>query len=118
MSLLVACTLAARLLVPAGFMPVAQGGRMTLALCPGMATAATAMAGMHHGPSPSEGHGRADAPCAYAGLGLSALGTADPVLLLVGLLFAFVLAIRAVVQRPPRASPRLRPPLRGPPAIA
>jgi hypothetical protein len=114
-ALLLAATLTLRVLVPAGFMPVAANGGVALALCPGTATAASAaaMPGMAHH---DDGGGEAaPSPCAYADLALPVLGAADPVLAGAALAFAFVLGLLRIVPLPARAPARLRPPLRGPP---
>lgn len=61
---LLACALLARLLVPAGWMPVAHDGAIPrLVLCDG-ATGQAAMAG-HHG-TPGHHEGPIDHPCAFA----------------------------------------------------
>lgn len=132
--LLLACTLFARLAVPSGFMPVLEGGRVTLQHCPGVGMAethATAMPGMampgmvmadmvmadmdHGAPDHPDTPGKVEPPCAFAGLGMPALAGTDPALLIAAILFAFVLAVRAIAQLPPPAPGRLRPPLRAPP---
>ncbi|WP_419808612.1 hypothetical protein [Sphingomonas sp.] len=119
-AVLMACTLAARLLVPVGFMPVTDHGRVTLQICPGTmpTVAAHAMAGMHHDQPAGGEHGKAEMPCAYSGLGLTALGSVAPVLLAAAVLFAFLLAARAVALVLPAPPGRLRPPLRAPPLTA
>jgi hypothetical protein len=113
--------LALRLLVPAGYMPVLDAGRATLAICSGQGPVTVptpahhAMAGMaHHG---GVGHDEAVVPkgCAFADLSLQVLGGADPVLLAVALAFILAIAIQIRTPAPPRAAPHLRPPLRGPP---
>lgn len=118
-ALLVACSLAVRLIVPAGFMPVMDGGRVTLQICSGMISTGTmaAMPGMRHGKSDLPAQSKVETPCAFAGIGLAALGAADPVLLLAAVLFAFLLASRVVPQVLPAPPGRLRPPLRAPPLI-
>lgn len=62
------------------------------------------------------GHGsRAEQPCAFAGLSLPGLGTADPVLL-AGLIFFILLAAFQPQPNPaPRRIFRIKPPLRAPP---
>lgn len=119
-SLLVACSLAVRLIVPAGFMPALDGGRITLQICSGMASTETmaTMPTMHHGKSDLPAKSRIETPCAFAGMGVAALGTVDPVLLLAAVLFAFLIASRAVSQVLPAPPGRLRPPLRAPPLIS
>lgn len=122
-ALLLACTLAVRLIVPAGFMPAMDGGGLSLRICSGMASgsemaAMPAMPHGGHGEHDGEGGGKAQTPCAFAGIGMAALGGADPVLLLAALLFAFLLASRAAPWPLPKPPSRLRPPLRAPPAAA
>lgn len=108
-----------KLIVPTGYMLTVEHGRATIMVCPGTVPAKPVMqhgnmAG-HHAPADK---GKAEMPCAFAGLSAAALGAIDPILLVA--LIAFVLATAwLVVARPlPARSPYLRPPLRGPPAIA
>jgi hypothetical protein len=76
---LLACALALRFLVPAGWMPVSDARGFHLTLCSGvgpMDMPAMAMqqpmAGMdHHGPSPSRDQATQDHLCPFAGLGLA-----------------------------------------------
>ncbi len=128
-ALLLAMALVLRLVVPAGYMPmVAQDGVM-LAICDGNApvtvvgpAAAPTMAGMHHhsgtpadaAPMPS----KPDSPCAFADLSTPAVASVDPVLLIAAIAFAVALAIRRVMPLRMRERGHLRPPLRGPPALA
>lgn len=128
-ALLLACALASRVAVPAGFMPVAGAGGTTLQPCPGTMPAPIAMADMHHTGAHQGGvhqggahHGdrddapaKAEQPCAFAGLALPALGSADPVLLAAALAFAFLLAVTGACLVPGGPTARLRPPLRAPP---
>jgi hypothetical protein len=115
---LLACVLAARLLVPAGFMPVVAQGVVTLQPCPGVLPAGPMpgrqdMAGMaHHGEEP-----RVEMPCSFAGMGAAALGSAPPLLLAAAIAFVF-LGVRRLAAQVLRAPPRLRPPLRAPPLSA
>jgi hypothetical protein len=121
--LLCAATLLLKLLVPTGYMIVGEHGRIAITLCPGTMPAAAPMVmtmpGMHdampdHGKA--QDHGKAEMPCAFAGLSAAVLAAVDPVLL--ATLIAFVLAIgrAAIVPGAPARPARLRPPLRGPPA--
>ncbi|MDP1026478.1 hypothetical protein Q5H91_04575 [Sphingomonas sp. KR1UV-12] len=119
-ALLLLATLAARLMVPTGYMVAQQDGHAAIVLCPGAADAApVAMTGMHHGMAsdhaPSPTHDKPEPPCAFAGLSLHALGSADPLLLAV--LIAFVLALGTRSRPTPLSAPRLywRPPSHGPP---
>ena len=114
--LLLACTLAVRMLVPTGFMPVVADGTITVAVCPGaqpVATGTHSMVGMHHDDSGK--HGKADMPCVYAGLGQAAVGSVPPALVAAALAFAFLLASQAATRQRWAMPARLRPPLRAPP---
>ncbi|MGN6123620.1 MAG: hypothetical protein ACTHOJ_11770 [Sphingomonas oligoaromativorans] len=119
---LLACALALRLLIPAGWMPVADAQGLHLVLCSGSGPmempSAHAMAGMkgmdhhgHHDPS------MPDHPCAFAGLGLA---LAEPLLPQLALP-ARVAAVRVdhagetvAIGRGLAAPP---PPATGPPAL-
>lgn len=117
--LLCAATLLLKLIVPTGYMLAADHGRVAIVLCPGTVPAEPVM---HHGDmaghhAPAE-KGKAEMPCAFAGLSAAALGAIDPILLVA--LIAFVLATTWLVaaRTLPARSAYLRPPLRGPPTIA
>ena len=119
--LVCAAALLLKLLVPAGYMIGSEHNQITITLCSGVAPQAmtTAMPGMHgamsdHG-TPKD-HGKAEMPCAFAGLSTASLGAINPILLVT--LIAFVMAVGlspAVLPAITRRS-NLRPPLRGPPA--
>jgi hypothetical protein len=117
------CTLALllKLLVPTGYMLAADQGRLSLIVCSGVAPAPAAgeMSAMHGDMADHDrrsGHGKAEMPCAFAGMTGAALAATDPILL--AALIAFVVAGGVLWRAPatPRAVSRLRPPLRGPPA--
>lgn len=115
-ALLIACALALRVLVPAGFMPTVADGTLTVAICSGSGpmTMALAIPGLKHEAPDMQ----AQSPCAFADLALPWLGSADPIQLAAAL--AFILAI-AIVATPPfrlRRERHTRPPLRGPPLTA
>lgn len=121
--------LAARLLVPGGFMTVATAEGVRLVPCSGWMSAsapdhAMPMVGAHHArggdaarPDQPD-HGKAELPCTFAGLGHAALGGADPVVLALALAFAMLLAARTPATALPRPAPRSWPPAHGPPARA
>ena len=118
-ALLCAATLLLKLIVPAGYMLATGHDRVAIVLCPGTTPAEPAMqhgdmAG-HHAPADK---GKAEMPCAFAGLSVAALGAIDPILLVA--LIAFVLATTWLVaaRTLPVRPAYLRPPLRGPPATA
>lgn len=117
-----AATLLLKLLVPTGYMIGADSGRITVSICSGTAprTMMLEVPGLSgdtadHG-APSTGDGKADMPCAFAGLSAAAVHPIDPIQL--AALIAFVMAIGLAVTRFPAPARRayLRPPLRGPPA--
>lgn len=130
-ALLIVVALAMKALVPAGFMPMLFEGRVVIALCSGSGPATTMVdaAGMHHGATMAShhgGHGKSHSPqhdnkpqpCAFSGLTAPTLAGTDPVVLAIAIAFVLTLGLRMVVALPARRSVRLRPPLRGPPAIA
>jgi hypothetical protein len=113
MALLFGVALMLRVLVPAGFMPSLDNGRMVVAICNGVghATAVIDVPGLEH-----KRDGQVQSPCAFADLAMPSLSGADPIQLAV--LVEFVLALGTVVAiaLPPTAALRLWPPLRGPPS--
>jgi hypothetical protein len=109
-ALLFAAALLLRLLVPAGFMPTSQGGRLAVTLCSG-APAPHAMRGMaHHEPAPTP-----DGRCAFADLAMPVPGEAVAPALALPAPIVAALGERDERAPPPRAPPRLHPPARGPP---
>jgi hypothetical protein len=124
-----------RILVPAGFMPLVENGRLTLVVCSGYGPVtpapaahgeARAMPGMAHHAEPQHHQIRhhetpehqAQSPCAFADLALPAIGGADPIQLAAALLFIVAAALFVHGTLPPRAARHVRPPLRGPPLPA
>lgn len=117
--------LAVRLLVPSGFMPVVTAGGVTIVPCSGMGpsigTGPTMIASPHHmgedrhHPASQDTSGKSESPCAFAGLGMPAMGGADPVQIAAALTFVLALAFIAAVASTSRLPTHLRPPLRGPP---
>lgn len=74
--LLFACAMLVRVLIPTGWMPIADAQGFHIVLCSGagpMTPAANvsldhAMAGMHHDPSPEHHSQGPEHPCAFAGV--------------------------------------------------
>ena len=106
-----------KMLVPTGYMVMPINGGMTIAPCPGVAPQPmAAMPGMaHHDPAPAGGHGKAEQPCAFAGLSAPSLAAADPLVLARAIAFVLALGPRAAAPRAVAATPFLHPPSRGPP---
>ena len=115
LSLLLA-VLVLRLIVPVGFMPVVDGGKLVVSICTGSGPAKMVMdmPGMDHKSSKPVAEGG----CAFADLSMPTLAGTDPIQLaaLVALIMASGLVFAVALA--PRPSGRLRPPLRGPPALA
>jgi hypothetical protein len=117
-----ACALAMKILVPAGFMPVVSGGRVTIEICGGTVPVQTVMApmmamampGMAHHSGKSD-HQEREMPCAFSGLTAPSLAAVDPVLLAIAIAFIVGLVFRVRTAVPIAAQAHLRPPLRGPP---
>jgi hypothetical protein len=110
--------LAMKLLVPAGFMPTFSDGRIVVSICSGTGPTTMVMTipGLEHGKSKDGHQGKAEQPCAFAGLSAPSLAAADPMLLAIAIAFAMALALQPITASIIRARPHLRPPLRGPPA--
>ncbi|OYY89567.1 MAG: hypothetical protein B7Y45_11785 [Sphingomonas sp. 28-66-16] len=107
-----------KLAVPAGFMPVMAGDGITIEICSGTGPATSMvmpMPGMKHRPGEAE-HGKAESPCAFAGLTAPALGGADPIQLVIAIAVVLALALMAAPAFAVRDLAHLRPPSRGPPA--
>ena len=122
---LLACALALRLLIPAGWMPVADAQGFHLTLCSGSArwrcppdtTPCRRWRAWHHHHQHHHDQGMPDHPCAFAGLGLA---LAEPVLPMLALALPVVQALPApialadAIGRGLAAPP---PPPTGPPAL-
>lgn len=118
--LVVMAALCMKILVPTGFMIGQNSTVLTVEICgDGLADRATKqiVIPMKDGGSES-GHKQGKAECPFASLSMASMAGTDPLLLALAL--AFILARGFAPTRitlPQRAS-HLRPPLRGPPALA
>ncbi len=121
-----ACALALRLLIPAGWMPVADAQGLHLVLCSGsgpleLPVAPHAMAGMahHHGHGQHDHHhqGMPDHPCAFAGLGLALTDPVLPAIAPVQLVVETLLAPLPTAVSIGRGLAAPPPPPTGPPAL-
>lgn len=115
---LVACVLAVRMLVPAGYMPAAGANGVVLALCPGAAPAVQ-VAAIHGGHRDDRPHDPASPgaamPCAFAGTGTAAFDVPVVGIVLLAIALAASTGVRVVLPRPAALLSRWRPPLRAPP---
>jgi hypothetical protein len=118
---LIAFALALRALVPGGYMLREQGTVLTIAIC-GDATGAhltrQIVVPQRDGAQDLDPQHAKSTTCPYSVLDMAGAPGADPILL--GLAFAFILAIGLLPLAAPEPSARahLRPPLRGPPRVA
>jgi hypothetical protein len=116
---ILALALLMKLVVPAGFMPILSNGQIVVSLCSGTGPTKMVMIVPVLGHKPDGGgehSGKAEQPCAFAGLSMSLLAAADPILLAAAILFVLALGMRPLLLLTATAPPYLRPPLRGPPA--
>jgi len=118
--LLCAATLLLKLLVPGGYMIGSDHGRVTIELCSGVVTQPmTAAMAETHGDMPGHGrsqdHGKAEMPCAFAGLSAASLGAVDPIQLVAAIAFVMAIGLSPVLLPSVVRRGYLRPPLRGPP---
>jgi hypothetical protein len=116
---ILALALLMKLAMPGGFMPTVSNGQIVVILCSGTGASTIVMTIPGPGDKPDGGEhsGKAEQPCAFAGLSMPSLAAVDPILLAAAILFVLALGVRPLLLLPaPTASPYLRPPLRGPPA--
>lgn len=113
-ALLLACALALKILVPAGYMPAP--GQLSIQLCTGegVRTVLIDRDGQRI-PDGQPHQATAAMPCAYAGVVAPILSATPPSLLVIAILFVLAIGIRpASTPTRPRPVPP-RPPGRGPP---
>lgn len=120
--LLVVFALAVKAAVPAGYMVGQHGTVLTVQICADASggTVSKQIVIPQSG-APADGksaHDKAPATCPYAALGFAALTGADAVLLALALAFIVALGFTAAPPVPLHRISFLRPPLRGPPALA
>lgn len=121
--LLLACALAMKVLVPAGYMIGSQTRTISIQICDGVdhgavrqilvgQTGSDAVGKADHGQAD---HGKSDGVCPYGALGHASLAGTDPVLLATALAFILALAFAPLIPACLSHIPHIRPPLRGPP---
>jgi hypothetical protein len=123
MLVLLALALVVKAVMPTGYMLSASGERfLTVTICADASGTPRQMqialpdkqdSGNEH----SQAAGKAT-QCAFSGLGHSALGGVDPILLIAALAFILLIGFAPLHTLPARDIAFLRPPLRGPPISA
>ena len=118
-ALLVAAALCMKALIPAGYMIGADSKVLTVQICADSLghsiVKQIAIAQKGHAPDKQS---QMDGTCAFTSLGHASLGGTDPIQLALALLFILALGFTPLVAPAPRPIFHLRPPLRGPPALA
>lgn len=104
-----------RVLAPQGYMPIVERQGVEVLVCHGAGEAPDSV--RLAVPAEPAG-GDAAERCAFADLAMPLLVAVDPIELAMALAFVLALWLIFSSARPLRAPPRLRPPLRGPPATA
>ena len=116
---LVVLALLMKVLVPSGYMLGTSGGSMTVELCSGYGAQemVVAMPGMTDHSGKKQGHGKAEQPCAFAGLAAPSLAGTDPILLAAAIAFVMARVFRSPAPGVASAPAYLRPPSHAPPAL-
>ncbi|MFA5963122.1 MAG: DUF2946 family protein [Sphingomonas sp.] len=116
-AILIALTLAMRIIVPAGFMPSLSSGTLTITVCTGTSheTMELAIAGMKKGDA---GQHEKQSRCAFADLALPWLSAVDPIQLAAAITFIMAMAFFVTPALRLVRARRAWPPLRGPPLTA
>lgn len=118
--LVVMAALCMKIVVPTGFMIGQNSKVLTVQLCTdGLGHAAAAKIAIPMKGEPSDSSGKqGKGECPFTSLSMASMMGADPALLALAL--AFILALGFAPTRPthPKRVFYLRPPLRGPPALA
>lgn len=115
----IALALAMKAVVPAGYMVDSASKALTIRVCADAQLASTVrdivvpMKG-----EPAGKHSKADDTCPYGALSFAGLAGVDPIQLALALLFILATGFAALALPAPRRIAHLRPPLRGPPALA
>ena len=117
-ALLVGFALLARIMIPTGFMPVQSANGLIIELCTGHGPVSIIL-DVPQKPGSTDGDhhdgGKEEGSCTFAGLGMSFLSGAAPVLLAITIAFIHALGFLPFSLRPFARPLYLRPPLRAPP---
>ncbi|MDE2596059.1 MAG: hypothetical protein KGL44_04180 [Sphingomonadales bacterium] len=116
---MVLAALCMKLLVPTGYM-IGQGTQTLTVLMCNDASGTQAVRQMvipFKDSSGDTGHAQGKGECPYASLAMASLTGADPALLTLALVYILALGFAPAAILPRARENRLRPPLRGPPAL-
>ncbi|WP_342450650.1 DUF2946 family protein [Sphingomonas sp. CFBP 13728] len=117
--LILAVSLALRLVVPSGYMPTMSHGKMIVSICSGTMTEPMVLEvpGLAQQPDDAshDAPAKHDTPCAYAGLTMAALAAVPLDLLIVALAFTMGSGLRPGPAPVETSRYGLRPWARGPP---
>lgn len=117
--LLILAALLARALVPSGYMPAGGERSLSIMLCADAGATSVRIAIPLDSPAPQQkDHTGGEHPCAFGGLAAASLGGADLPLLAVAIRHILALGFAPVAAPRIPDFTRLRPPLRGPPALS
>ena len=118
-ALLLAASLLFKLLVPAGYMVSSENMVLTVIICSdSTGEQLTQQISIPVKGSPGQEHEPAKSKCPFTALTMGVVGGADPALLISAIAFVLALGFAPVTTVGGRDTPRLRPPLRGPPLAA
>jgi hypothetical protein len=116
---LVAVVLFTKMFVPTGYMFTPTSGGFVVQMCSGQGATPVLV---HIGEQvPVEDHsasGKMDAPCAFSGIGMTAVTAVDLSLLIIAIAFILALGRDSTGAPTVRVLARLRPPLRAPPIFS
>lgn len=119
--MLVVLAIGMKAMVPSGYMLGEQSKTLTFQICDGKGSQGKASVTIPVSGKEDGGKGpmaKHDGICPHSTLSHSAMTGADPIQLALALLFIFAMGFAALVLRVRAHVLHLRPPLRGPPALA
>ena len=119
--LLVTIAIGMKAVVPTGYMVGGTSKTLTFQICDGKGSQTTATVAIPQSGKDEGGKGpmaKHDGVCPHSALSHSAMTGADPIQLALALLLIFAMGFAALVLRVRAHVLHLRPPLRGPPALA
>ncbi len=119
--LLLALALCTKALMPAGYMLGSSSRQLTVEICSdGLGSHITKQIAipMDGKSQPGQKQSKTDSVCPYSSLSMASLAGADAPLLALALAFILALGFAAQAPAPRGRISHLRPPLRGPPAVA